>query len=97
MQTTIESKVAEISIDQKLAALKEISEQKDVIDKKISELNYHRDPFLVAQIGFVGSDGVDTCDLSLPEVPSAMIVKIVETYLKSRREELIAKAQHLMK
>lgn len=101
MQSTIEEKVNEVSVDQKLAALKEISDQKDMIDRKITELNYNRGQQndLPLQIHLIFSHGDEFIpfELNLPETPASMITQIVDTYLKSRREELISHAQRLMK
>ena len=102
MQTTIAHKIKEIDIEQKLAMIKTINEQKDSIDQTITKLNYLSESFptidALRQLLDLLEQTSSTPDILPPtKVFIDKISQVTRHYLEARREQLISQAEDLMK
>lgn len=101
MNPSIESKVEELTIEQKLESIREINKQKDYVDRMISRINNlieykevdgcHPD----YRIAFYFKKPEDADEFRVPEL-IPQLYDMIYTHLKKRRADLIVHAQSLM-
>lgn len=94
MEPSIEAKVEELTIEQKLEAIKEINSKKDSVDAMLNVLADLRDADVEKFLIDYGGD--DLLEFDVPELTKT-ITSLLRTHLRERRAELIALAEKLMR